>query len=715
MQEAVTCFDAESGKQLWQHRFNDFLSDTIYLRYSTSSPSVDAETGNVYVQCTQGLFSCFSKDGKLIWQHSLMEELGRMTFPNSRTASPRIDRELVITRGITSNWGASGAAGDRFYAFDKRTGELVWSSSPGERPQDNTFSQPLLTWVDGKRVLISAGGDSTIVGINARNGDPIFRFPAAKAGAKGGINAAIQRYKDTLLVIHESENLDSSEVGRAAAFKLPFGSKAPEPGKPQVYDPKELEVWRNPLGNLASSPCVVRDTMYLVTGTGELAAVDLNTGKVLWKKKLAAEQRQSSPFFGDGNIYVAMYIADAGSAEKAAAGADTGGNGELFVIKPGANDGEIISRTVLDGRCYGSPIAFNGKLYIQTDRKLYCFGKKGNNPSVESVHASDGWEMATPGPLARLQIIPGEMLLKPGEAQKVRIRGLDTNGFTVDENIDATRLKFETYVPPTALVKAKMNGAFDAQGRLVADAEPVASAGAYQASMGEITGTMRARVLPDIPLSIDFEKNELGFMTDKPPVPAIPNALEPPTAFAYPPLAWNAARFRFEVRKAPGADENKALCKTIDNKLFQRGQIFIGRPDAKAYTVSMDVLSEGNKRKMSEIGMINQRYFVVLKGNYQELEISSNQERLRHKVRFPWTPNEWYTIKSRVDVDSKGSGVIRAKAWKKGDPEPDAWTIEFAHKIAHANGAPGLFSFTPQEQRAWIDNITVTPNAASKP
>jgi hypothetical protein len=455
--------------------------------------------------------------------------------------------------------------------------------------------------------------------------------------------------------------------------------------------------------------------MYLVTGTGELAAVDLNTGKVLWKKKLAAEQRQSSPFFGDGNIYVAMYIADAGSAEKAAAGADTGGNGELFVIKPGANDGEIISRTVLDGRCYGSPIAFNGKLYIQTDRKLYCFGKKGNNPSVESVHASDGWEMATPGPLARLQIIPGEMLLKPGEAQKVRIRGLDTNGFTVDENIDATRLKFETYVPPTALVKAKMNGAFDAQGRLVADAEPVASAGAYQASMGEITGTMRARVLPDIPLSIDFEKNELGFMTDKPPVPAIPNALEPPTAFAYPPLAWNAARFRFEVRKAPGADENKALCKTIDNKLFQRGQIFIGRPDAKAYTVSMDVLSEGNKRKMSEIGMINQRYFVVLKGNYQELEISSNQERLRHKVRFPWTPNEWYTIKSRVDVDSKGSGVIRAKAWKKGDPEPDAWTIEFAHKIAHANGAPGLFSFTPQEQRAWIDNITVTPNAASKP
>ena len=65
LQEGVTCFDAETGKQLWQHLENDFLSDTIYLRYSTSSPSVDAETGNVYVLGTQGLLTCFSADGKV--------------------------------------------------------------------------------------------------------------------------------------------------------------------------------------------------------------------------------------------------------------------------------------------------------------------------------------------------------------------------------------------------------------------------------------------------------------------------------------------------------------------------------------------------------------------------------------------------------------------------------------------------------------------------
>ena len=712
LQEIVSCFDATTGKLIWENRLNDFLSDTIYLRYATSAPAIDAETGNVYVQNTNGVLSCYTNDGKLLWRHSLMEQFGRLTFPNSRTATPRIDQDLLITRGVTSNWGANGAAGDRFYAFDKRTGELVWTSSPGERPQDNTFSHPVLTWLDGQRVLISAGGDSTIVCLNARNGEPVFRYAAAKAGAKGGINASPIIHKGSLLVIHESENLDSSEVGRAASYRIPLGSKAPEPGKPQVYESKDLENWRNPLGNLASSPCLVGNTLYIVTGTGEVTATNADNGEILWKKKLAAEQRQSSPFYANGLLYVAMYTADANSVQ-ATAGAegDTGGNGELIILKPGERDAEIVSRTVLEGRCYGSPIGYNGRLYIQTDKKLYCFGKATDNDAASDVVFKDeGWKSVKPGPVAKLQIIPSEMLLKPGEARQVRVRALDANGFTVEENVDLTKVKFESYIPPTALVKATMKGAFNEKGQLVADAAKIPSAGAYQAVYGEAKGVMRAKVLPDIPVKIDFEQTEIALKTDAPPAPAVPNTLEPSTPFAYPPLAWNGARFRFEVRNAPGEGSTKALCKTIDNKLFQRGQVFFGHPESAGYTVEADVMTEGNKRKMSEVGLVNQRYLIILKGNSQQVEISSNQERVKHAVPFAWVPNQWYRMKSRVDIAADGTGTVRGKVWKKGDAEPAAWTIEFEHKTAHRNGAPGVFSFTPQEQRAWIDNIEITKN-----
>jgi outer membrane protein assembly factor BamB len=702
LQEGIACFDAETGKLLWKQLYNDFLSDVIYLRYANASPTIDPETGNVYLQNSSGLFMAFSADGKLLWQRSMMEEFGRMTFPNNRTASPLIDKDLVITRGITAAWGAYGPPGDRFYAFDKNTGDLVWSSAPADRPQDNTFSHPWLSFLDGTRVIYSAAGDSSFVCFNARTGDPIYRTPVAKAGAKGGINAAVLEYKGSIVVTHESENIDTSEVGRMAAFKIPAEIKAPAPGQPQVFTAKDLEQWRNLAGCLASSPVLVGNRIYQMTGTGDLAAVDADSGKILWKKKLGIEQRQSSPFYADGVLYVAMYIAaEAGGGQAS----ETGGDGELFIIKPSDEGAEILSQTMLEGKCYGSPIGYNGKLYIQTEKKLYCFGKKGNNPGLAPAPEPEKWP--APGGKAKLQVVPAEILAAPGETREFRVRALDAKGYTVEDNIDPKTLKWEKFIPPTALVKVTMNAEFNADGKFVADKANAPSAGQFQASLGELKGYFKGRILPGLPMTQDFEKFELTEDTSKPPAPGNPNLLEPPTPFAYPPLPWNAARFKFEVRDKDGS---KALVKTIDDKRLQRGTVFINRHDLSNYTIEADVMTEGNKRKMSEVGLVNQRYLIILKGNAQQLEVSSNQELLKESVPFRVAPNEWYRLKTRVDVAKDGSGVVRAKAWKKGEAEPEGWLIEVKHNHAHTEGSPGLFGFTPQEQRAWIDNIAVTPN-----
>jgi hypothetical protein len=297
------------------------------------------------------------------------------------------------------------------------------------------------------------------------------------------------------------------------------------------------------------------------------------------------------------------------------------------------------------------------------------------------------------------------VLLKPQDEVSFRVRTLDANGLTVAEVKDVSKIKWTHFIPATAKVKASMNADFTPEGKLVAATSHEASAGAFMASLGNLKGFIRGRVLPGLPIKQDFESMKLSEVTT--------NEIESPTPFAYPPLPWIGARFKFDVREKEG---NKALTKTIENRFFQRATVFMGDPEMKDYTIEADVMSEGNKRKMSDVGIINQRYLIVLKGNEQKLEINSNLERLRvpaghEPSNFKWSPNVWYHLKSRVDTMPDGSTTVRAKAWKKGEAEPEKWILEVHHKTGHQNGCPGLFGFAPQDQRVFIDNISVTSSS----
>ena len=695
LQEGISCYDADTGKLQWRQLFNDFISDTIYLRYSTSSPAIDPETGNVFMQGTQGILASFTPDGKVVWKHSLMEKLGRLTFPNSRTASPLIDADYVIARGIMGNWGAQGQAGDRFYAFDKKTGDVVWHSATGERPRDNSYSHPYLTWYQGKRVFITATGDGNVFCANARTGEPLWRVPLFRAG----INATV--------VVHNNDKVVAIfgtpyEPGQMVCMKIPQIQTKPGQTVPVTVERSQVELWSNPeISTSASSPILVGDRVYIVKEKGDLACVDVNTGKVPWHLTLGIEQRNSALVYADGKLYVPILDDPAAKASATEGAGEAGTKGGLYVIKPGDTEGKILSHIALDGRCFGTPVAYNGKIYMQTTRKLYCFGKAGNNPGL--VHAAaEKWP--APGPAKQLQFIPNEALLHPGGKASFRVRSLDANGLVVQEGLDSKAVKWASFIPPTALVKATMNGTFNSSGELEAPKDARMSAGAFEGVAGDLKGYIRGRVLPDIPFKQDFEAFTLSETTT--------NDVERPTQFAYPPLPWIGARFRFEVREIDGT---KALTKTVDNKFFQRGTVFIGDESMKNYTIQADVRSEGTRRKMSDVGLICHRYQVLLKGNEQKLEVNSNLERLRIPAadappNFRWSPNKWYTLKARVDVQPDGSGVVRAKAWEKGTAEPDGWTVEVPHKTAHQQGSPGLFGFAPQEQRVFIDNISVMPS-----
>jgi len=684
LQEGVTCFDAETGRKLWEQLYNDYLSDTIYLRYATASPAIDAETGNVYMQGTQGILAGFASDGRRLWQHSLMEEYGRLTFPNSRTATPALDGDLVITRGITANWGAQGPAADRFYAFDKKTGELVWTSSPGGQPKDNSFSHPQFAWWQGKRVFYAAIGDGSVACVNARTGEALWRATLFRAG----INATVMVHDNNKVIAIYGTPY---ELGQMVALRLPEALPANKPGAgPAVFERKALELWADDISSSTSSPILAGDTIYAVAEKGDLFAVDANTGTVKWKLKLGIEERNSCPLWADGRLYVPM-LDDPES--KGTGEAEAGTAGAFYIIQPGEREGRVLCHAVLEGRCFGTPVAYNGRLYLQTTRHLYCWGKRGDNPGRPAPTVQPPWPAA--GPPTQLEVIPSEVLLHPGERASFRVRSLDANGFTVCESIPPSEVKWVSYIPATARVRSALKGAFNEQGELVAAPDPVPSAGAFEAAVGPLKGYLRGRVMAEPPYKEDFESFRLSETNRQ------------GTAFAYPPLPWIGARFKFDVREQDGGN---VLAKTTDNRFFQRAMVFIGTPDMSRYTIQADVMSEGNRRKMSEVGVINQHYLIVLKGNEQKLEVNSNQERLRVARDFKWSPNAWYRLKGRVDRNADGSALVRAKAWKRGEPEPGDWTIEVPHRTGHWAGSPGLFGFSPQDMRVYIDNVEVTPD-----
>jgi outer membrane protein assembly factor BamB len=662
VREVLLCLDAVTGKKLWEARFSDYLSDVIYSRYGIGAPAVDPATGNVYLQLSNGHSVGYTAEGKLLWQHSLMEDFGRLTFPNGRTGAPAIHNHLAIFHCVTANWGGDGPAADRFYAFDKLTGDLVWASTPGIAPVDSSFSLPVFGTLDGRDVFYCGTGCGHVVCVDTNTGKPLWRFRLSQGGVNGQV---ILLGDDKLVATHGTENTDASTAGRMVCLKIP--TKYPAE---LLTLGKEAELWRNDsICAFTSSAVLAEGKLYSTIATGSLLCIDAATGKTLWSEKLAPDQIHASPVFGDGKLYVPMF------------------DGGFHILKPGPDKSEHLFDTKMETNCLGAPALWAGKLYLLTKEKLHCFGpKEGTFKGVEPA--------PTPsvGAIASLQVVPAEFAIKPGGSVSFKVHGLDAHGHRVKE---VKAESWESFIPPTAKVKSTVDATFEGD---TLKAAPTAklSAGAFKVTANGLSATTRGRIVAGYGYQADFEEIELSMK----------NESDPTEAVNFPPLPWLGARLKWHVLEKDGS---KVLGNRLDNVLFQRTTNFFGASDMANYILEGDVMTDGNRRIMSTVGFVNQRYLITLAGNSQILEISSNHERLKQAVKFPVKANTWYRLKTHVRTNPDGSGIVFAKAWPRGTDEPAGWTLETPVKHVHPSGSPAVFAFSPQSQkRVYIDNIKHT-------
>jgi outer membrane protein assembly factor BamB len=662
-QEALLCLDAITGEKKWEARFSDYISDVVYNRYGVGAPTIDPATGNVYLQTSNGRCVGFTREGKKLWEISLMEDFGRLTFPNGRTGGPAVHGDLVIFHCVTANWGLTGPGADRFYAFDKITGQSVWDSTPGVKPVDSSFAMPVFGKLEGHDVFYCGTGCGNVVCVDANTGTPLWRFQFSQ----GGVNSQVLLSgPDQLIAIHGAENIDASTTGRLVCIKIP----TTYPKEPLVLG-KDAELWRNEgMTAFSSSPVLADGKIFTTVATGTLECVDAKTGKTLWSEKLGHDQIHASPTYGDGKLYVPML------------------DGSVHIIDPSGEKPKTLSTASLGANCLGAPAIWAGKIYLFSKDKLYCWGSKTGKFVGQPAAAGD-----KPGEITQIKIIPAEFSMKAGESTTFKVFGLDAFGRRVKE---VTPEKWESFIPPTAKVKSSVDAAFEGN-VLKAGPEAKLSAGAFKATVGNLSATTRGRIVAGMNYSENFDAIELSMK----------NEFDPAESVNFPPLPWLGARLKWYVIEKDGSH---VLANRLDNILFQRTTNFFGSTDLHDYVLEGDVMTDGTRRIMSTVGFVNQRYLIALVGNAQILEVSSNYERVQQSVKFPIKPNTWYHLKTRVKANPDGTGMVFAKAWPREDKEPADWTIEVPLTKAHTHGAPAVFAFSPQVQkRVFIDNIHLSP------
>ena len=651
LQERIMALDADTGKVVWEYKFNIFQSDVPPHRVGWASPAADPETGNIYALGVGATVLALSKDGKRLWERSVGEEFAAFTTHGGRTMSPLVDGDLVIVSAAISSWGTQANRAHRFIALDKNTGDIVWVASPGGRPYDTAYALPLIATINGTRLLICGTGDGAVHALKPQTGERVWSYVASKRA----INTGVAVSGSTVIVSHGDENLDSSELGLIAAID---GS--------QTGDIKTTK-WAVKGDQFGfSSPVIDGARVYQIENGSRLKAFDLETGRELWRQPLGTVQK-APLVMADGKLYVGTE------------------SGKFFIVRPLADRAEVLSEVELPKSLddnagqsvaipepvFGGAAISRGRVFFVSTGGVYAIGPK-------TAKATTGIAVAAPtdqgeGAPALVQVSPTELVLKPGQTVTLRAKLFDAKGRFLKEDASATW--------SLQGLKGTVSG-----GAFTVASDPAEQAGTIKATVGALSGEARARVVRPLPWSETFDAYADG---------------------AVPPGWVNAVAGKFSVTTLEG---QKVLTKAPDNTIFKRIRAFIGPVDWSNYTFEADVRGTTRRRQMTDIGITAQRYSLVLYGNSQQLKIEPWEPETQRStvVPFVWKADTWYHLKLRVENLADGKVRARGKAWEAGQPEPAAWMIDKIDAMGNRNGAPGLF--VDAEFGAYLDNLKIAVN-----
>jgi outer membrane protein assembly factor BamB len=313
----VLCFNAATGKRLWERQLAPTGSTTCNAKTCMAAPTPVADRKAVYTLFASGDLAAFDHDGNLLWYRSLAGDYPDAANQVGMAASPVLAGDTLLLP--LENPGDSYAAG-----IDVRTGKNRWRHS---RARDINWVTPMVAELDGKPcALFQTTKD--ITAYDPATGDVRWSFSA-----------------------EPTASVPTPLVGKGMVFVAGSQYMALKPtptGAPEV-------VWRSgKLGLHYASPIYYQDRIYGLTGIG-LSCLDAADGTHLWAER-ARGLFWASPIVVGGKVYV------------------TNEEGQTVVIQTGDKP-KVLARNELKDTILATPAVADGALYFRSDRYLYCIAR----------------------------------------------------------------------------------------------------------------------------------------------------------------------------------------------------------------------------------------------------------------------------------------------------------------------------------------------------
>ncbi len=332
-EEAVVCYDAETGKEKWIHkdlgRFYESASGTGPRATPTFSE------GKIFALGAKGKLTCLdAASGKLLWARDIVVDADCAKKDQKKDPAVPIwgfSSSPLVVKGLVTVF-AGGPEGKSVIAYKANSGEPAWTAGDGLI----SYSSTQLSKVNGVDVLLAAS-DAGVSALKPETGEVAWKYDWSKEGMPRCTQPQLVGSSD-LLIGTVDEGMRrihvSSTDSAAGATSDVWATKAIKP--------------------YFSDFVIHKDHIFGFDGI-TFNCVNAADGKLKWKARgYGSGQVLLLP---DQDLLVIL-------SEK--------GEGALVDAKPDAHH-EICKVPLINGKTWNHPVIAHGKLFVRNDEEAACY------------------------------------------------------------------------------------------------------------------------------------------------------------------------------------------------------------------------------------------------------------------------------------------------------------------------------------------------------